>query len=112
MMTTDEQTIGQHIHTCLRYLAGMDEDHAQEHNDVGYNGVDSHFGHSLAERETLTLPMLRAGYRMLRKYRKQLERAGYLLPSPEAVEAYINEKMATPAPVIQPAQEPTIQQST
>ena len=51
MMTTDEQTIGQHIHLCLRYLAGMDEDYARDPNNVGYNGVDSMFGHYLANRE-------------------------------------------------------------
>jgi SNF2 family DNA or RNA helicase len=89
----------------------MDTDHATQWNGVGFNGVDSDFGHSLAAREALTLPMLRTGYKMVKKYRKQLERAGYTLPTPEAVEMYIGEKLATPpAPVtVQPVQEPTIQ---
>jgi SNF2 family DNA or RNA helicase len=62
----------QAVHDAIRILAGMDEDFAQERNGVGFNGVDTGFGHSLAEMAALTPRQASAGKRMIRKYHRQL----------------------------------------
>ena len=62
----------QQIHEALKALALVDMDYAQEQNGVGFNGVDSLFGHSLAEAENLTFNQASAAYKMLRKYKNQL----------------------------------------
>lgn len=75
-VTRDDRPFAQ----ALRYLSGLDEDHAREKNDAGFNRIDGEFGHSLAE-QSLTRPLTdrQAGYaqKMLSKYRAQLEAAGF-----------------------------------
>lgn len=58
----------------LRRLAADDPDHAREKNDVGFNGRDGEFGHSLAEQlaRGLTDKQWSAAIRMLRKYHRQV----------------------------------------
>lgn len=55
-------------------------DGAVQDDGIGFNGADTHFGHSLAERVanggTLTIKQQRAALRMLRKYQGQLRQAG------------------------------------
>ena len=71
------------LHRMLRFLAGRDMDYALHQNGIGYNGRDSGFGHSLAEREaTLTDKQAAAAIRMLRKYKRQLEGPDYDLIYP------------------------------
>jgi SWI/SNF-related matrix-associated actin-dependent regulator 1 of chromatin subfamily A len=60
------------IHSGLRLLAGMDTDFANERNDVGYNKIDVKVGHSLAERAELSPRAAALGYKLLRKYHRQL----------------------------------------
>ena len=62
----------QQIQEALISLASVDMDYAQERNGVGFNGVDSSFGHNLAEAENLTFNQASAAYKMLRKYKNQL----------------------------------------
>lgn len=60
------------VHDALKALASVDGDYARKRNDVGFNGVDTAFGNDLARRESLTIKQEMAGYKMLRKYRRQL----------------------------------------
>lgn len=56
-----------------RILAGLDMDHAQVQNDIGYNGGDSKFGHFLASLNTFSPKMAGFAYKMCRKYRRQID---------------------------------------
>ena len=60
------------VHDALRILAGLDSDFARERNGVGFNGLDTRFGHSLAEMPSLTARQASAGKRMVKKYHRQL----------------------------------------
>ena len=60
------------VHDALRILAGLDSDFARERNGVGFNGLDTRFGHSLAEMPSLTARQASAGKRMIKKYHRQL----------------------------------------
>ena len=69
----------------LLTLAGLDPDQARQHNEVGYNGRDSAFGHDLAEHvragRQLTANQQQAAIKMLQTYRHtQLAHLG--LPTP------------------------------
>lgn len=66
------------IHARLRYLAGMDMDHASHINGIGFNRFDGKIGHSLAESETLSPKQAALGQKILIKYRRQLQGAGLL----------------------------------
>jgi SWI/SNF-related matrix-associated actin-dependent regulator 1 of chromatin subfamily A len=61
------------IHSCLRQLAGMDQDHAHTQNNMGFNKVDTHIGHDLAERAYLTPKQSALGFLLCRKYKRQVE---------------------------------------
>jgi len=50
----------------------MDEDFARISHGVGINGLDTSFGHTLAEMTSLTPRQASAGKRMIAKYRRQL----------------------------------------
>lgn len=56
----------------LRIIAGMDEDYAAAQNGVGFNRYDSKIGHSLAAAGDLTDKQAALGYKVVRKYIKQL----------------------------------------
>lgn len=60
----------------IRTLAGLDPDRAAERNDVGFNGTDGGFGHSLAKcLETnggLSDAQYKAAIKMLAKYHRQI----------------------------------------
>lgn len=64
-------------------------DGAQAQDSVGFNGVDSNFGKSLAHQirsgRTLTDKQLHYAHKMLTRYAKQLERAGIVLPASAGV---------------------------
>jgi len=51
-------------------------DGAVDLDGVGYNGVDTGFGHAMAERESLSPRMAAASFKMLRKYSAQLRNYG------------------------------------
>ncbi len=61
------------VHTGLRWMSGLDCDHAQELNDAGFNKIDSAIGHSLAERPALTAKQAALGAKLLKKYHRQLD---------------------------------------
>ena len=67
---TNEDT--EAVHEGLRLLAGMDWDHAQERNDMGFNRYDVRLGHELAERGTLSPKQAVLGAKLTNKYRRQL----------------------------------------
>src|SRR4030095_10729788 len=67
------------VHEALRYLAGRC-DYASSEDGRGYNKTDAEFGHSLAERQSLSYGQATAALRMLGKYVGQLSRAGITLP--------------------------------
>lgn len=73
-MTTQEQ-----VTACLRYLAGQC-DGASSKDGHGFNKLDSQFGHDLAMQAHLTRNQMVAATRMLKKYSKQLEVAGLVVP--------------------------------
>ena len=60
------------IFAALRYIASRDGDHARELNGQEFNKIDGDLGHRLANSEALTLPELKKGLRLARKYRRQL----------------------------------------
>jgi SWI/SNF-related matrix-associated actin-dependent regulator 1 of chromatin subfamily A len=61
------------IQYCLQVLAGNDPDRAGERNDIGFNGLDTNIGHSLAEwKGDLTPAQAKLGQRILVKYHRQL----------------------------------------
>lgn len=68
----------------LQYLAGVC-DYANKKDGQGFNMFDAEFGHSLANQTaagvTLTDGQLSKALEMLRKYQKQLESTGIVLPS-------------------------------
>ena len=55
----------------LRILAGMC-DGAREKDGVGFNGLDTGFGHALAARQTLTTRQALVAKKMIVKYHRQL----------------------------------------
>lgn len=59
------------VHASLRFLAGMC-DGALRRDDVGFNGTDARFGHSLANNERLTQNAAKWGRKILRKYHRQV----------------------------------------
>lgn len=77
-LTTEQVT--QQVHTCIKHLAKMDPDRALEQNGVGFNGRDGEFGHSLAERTSLSPKQAFFGLKMIQTYRRQLESAGLAVP--------------------------------
>lgn len=56
----------------LKAIAGDDMDYASNENGVGFSGVDTEFGHSLASREFLTEKQIPYARKLVKKYRKQL----------------------------------------
>lgn len=80
----------------LCYLAGLC-DGAIEQDGRGFNGADSAFGKSLAERSRLTDKQLLAAGKMLQKYRGQLDIVRMPLPSVEDVQRFcvVENRVAT-----------------
>lgn len=60
------------IFEALRFIAAADGDRARELNGEGFNKVDSHRGHQLANAATLSIPELKEGLKLAHKYRRQL----------------------------------------
>lgn len=73
-----EQSSPPTLEDAIRALARRDGDHASQRNDIGFNGADTNFGHSLAERpeRVWSLKMKVAAHNMLRKYAGQLASVG------------------------------------
>jgi hypothetical protein len=72
------------IQTALRLVAGNDDDHARERNNVGFSKYDADYGHKLARQQfPLTDKQAPAAFRLVWKYRRQVEAAGVLLPTYE-----------------------------
>lgn len=72
------------IRDALLYLAGQC-DGAHDQDGVGFNGLDSEFGHSLARSAkagNLTPKQEFEACKMLRKYWRQLKKANIVLPKP------------------------------
>lgn len=70
--------IAARLQEAARALAARDSDHASEHNGVGFNGTDTWFGHGLAQLpvEAWTPDVVLHAFRVLRKYRVQLQAYG------------------------------------
>lgn len=60
------------IHTALKMLAGMDQDHAMELNGKGFSKIDGTLGHDLASAARLSPRQAALGQKLARKYRRQL----------------------------------------
>ena len=56
----------------LKCISGDDMDYASEENGIGFSGMDTEFGHSLASREFLTEKQIPYAKRLVKKYHKQL----------------------------------------
>lgn len=78
---TDQQK----IHACLQYLAGVC-DGAVKKDGVGFNGLDTGYGKSLALAPALSPAQAIAGLKLIQRYRKQLEGAGLVVPDLEVAE--------------------------
>jgi len=63
------------IHEALRFLAGLDTDHANVLNGIGFNKLDTKIGHSLANCDILTSRQAALGVKICRKYHRQLPSA-------------------------------------
>lgn len=87
-MTQVKDEVEDQVVAAIVYLDGVC-DGAQKHDGQGFNGIDTTFGKSLAAQvragRTLSVKQIRAGGKMLQTYRKQLEAAGYALPTKEQV---------------------------
>lgn len=66
------------IHSALQDLAFNDPDKAKSKNDVGFNGLDSMIGHSLAGQAYLTPKQAALGMKILKKYHGQVNVAHYV----------------------------------
>lgn len=72
------------IHAALKAVAGLDGDRARERNNVGFSKYDADFGHKLATQHfPLTDKQAPAAFRLIYKYRRQVELAGLTLPTYE-----------------------------
>ena len=56
----------------LQILAGNDPDFAGVRNNIGFNGRDTDFGHSLASQEHLSPKQREYGKKILMKYHRQI----------------------------------------
>ena len=56
----------------LQILAGNDPDFAGVRNNIGFNGRDTEFGHSLASQAHLSPKQREYGKKLLRKYHRQI----------------------------------------
>lgn len=56
----------------LKILAGNDPDFASTKNNIGFNGFDAEFGHSLASNDHLSDKQRELGKRLLKKYHRQI----------------------------------------
>ena len=56
----------------LQILAGNDPDFAGVRNNIGFNGRDTEFGHSLASQSHLSPKQKEYGKKILRKYHRQI----------------------------------------
>ena len=56
----------------LQILAGNDPDFAGVRNNIGFNGRDTEFGHSLASQNHLSPKQKEYGKKLLRKYHRQI----------------------------------------
>ena len=56
----------------LRILANNDQDFARENNGVGFNSMDSNFGHILAKMDRLTTKQYEIARKIIKKYHKQI----------------------------------------
>ena len=56
----------------LQILAGNDPDFAGVRNNIGFNGRDTEFGHSLASQSHLSPKQREYGKKILRKYHRQI----------------------------------------
>jgi len=79
MTEEQKQDVEKNILVCIKYLAARC-DGANSLDGQGYNGVDADFGHDLAQKDRLTYRQQKAGLKMLKKYKKQLEAGGCILP--------------------------------
>jgi len=100
-MTTIEANLRDQIHEFLRFLAG-NCDGAKGNDGVGFNQFDAPTGHLLANQESLSPVDIKIGARLARKYRKQLEAAGYTLPDFSRIDEYIATSPAVPTKVTPP----------
>lgn len=84
----------------LLYLSGLDPDHAGERNDVGFDGKDTDFGHSLAAQcnggRMLSPKQQFYALKMLKKYVGQLERAGLTLPAADELPKFDSPRPPSP----------------
>lgn len=72
------------IRKALLHLAGLC-DGAHDQDGVGFNGLDAEFGHSLArqaQQHSLSSKQELQACKMMRKYWRQLKKAGIVLPKP------------------------------
>ncbi len=66
------QEKAQPVLDALRILASMDTDMASVKNGVGFNQVDTSFGHRLAELTSLSEKQYEIAKKIIRKYRRQI----------------------------------------
>ena len=101
----DRYKIRSSLEQAIAYLANRC-DGAFSDDSQGFNGFDASYGHWLADRITDGKPLLRkwaaSAYKMLVKYRGQLEDGGIVLPPWDAIadkypEKYLPLERATPS---------------
>src|SRR4051812_27783561 len=64
------------LQNAMKYLAARD-DGARASDSMGFNGLDTNFGQSLAKQENWTYNQAKAAHKMLKKYRRQLANGGF-----------------------------------
>jgi len=95
------------LHAACTLLSDRDPDRAGEQNQIGWNGYDSPFGHTLSGKAPLTWTprMTEIAVKMLQKYVKQLARAGFDVTTIPSVETYAANVQARAAAIITDEQE-------
>ena len=97
------------LHDAVSALAGVC-DYANSDDGKGFNGVDAGFGHSLADKpfESWSPKMVKATYKMVRKYRGQLAGFGIdfdSIPTPDFTDGDIEAHKVARAKVNSPAKD-------
>lgn len=109
-MTNETPNPIDQVVAAIRLLAGMC-DGAASYDDVGFNKADSTFGHSLAQqslRKALSAAQVRAGFKMVTKYHRQLDEAGLTLPQNYELEEALGQRDGVVAQTAAPALDGTI----
>ena len=86
----------QTLRAALELLAGRDDDHATERNDIGFAGIHTNLGHSLVATKDWTFNQAKAALSVASYYRNT-QLAGWEFPTLQQIEAEVAKEQTTRA---------------